>query len=348
MQYLMLQKIDLKDIDERNEVNAFLESFGLLLEKDVDYTIVLRTNNGDIMGTGSKSRNVFKCFAVSEDIRGENVTSSIISALIDESFEEQIFHDFIFTKLDKLNIFKSLNFKIVYEVENAVLLEYGIYDIHEALDDIAAKYSVDTTTLKGALVMNCNPFTNGHRFLVEEAAKNCDQVLLFIVEEDKSLFPFKNRYDIVKNSVNDLKNVIVIPGGEYIISSATFPSYFLRKEDERLRAYEYMDSGIFGKYFCSKFNIIKRFVGQEPYCKITNTYNERLKEIMPRYGVQLIEIERKKYADEYISASKVRELIKNSNMAEVEKIVSEGTWKFLNSYEGKEIIEKIKKVNSRH
>lgn len=348
MQDLVLQKVNLKDTEERNEVSNFLESFGLLLDKDVDYTVMLKNIDGDIKATCSKARNVFKCFAVSEDIRGENITSSLISALIDKSFEEQIFHNFIFTKLDKINVFESLNFKVVYEVENAALLEYGIYDINKALDDISSKYYIDMITPKGALVMNCNPFTKGHRFLVEEAARSCAQVLLFVVEEDKSLFPFKHRYNIVKDSVSDLKNVTVIPGGEYIISSATFPSYFLRKEDERLRAYEDMDCGIFGKYFCSKFNIVKRFVGEEPYCNVTNSYNVRLKEILPKYGVELIEIERKKYADEFISASRVRELIENSKMVEVEKIVSEATWKFLNSYDGRNIIEKVKKSNSLH
>ena len=348
MQDLVLRKVSLKNTEERHEVNRFLETFGLSLDNDVDYTVALRNTRGDIKATCSKSRNVFKCFAVSEEIRGENVTSSLISTLIDQSFEEQIFHNFVFTKLDKVNIFTALNFKIVYEVKNAALLEYGVIDIHRYLDDIASKYSITPTLPKGALVMNCNPFTKGHRFLVEEASKSCEQVLLFVVEEDKSLFPFKYRYEIVKDSVKDLKNVTVISGGEYIISSATFPSYFLRKEDERLKAYEHMDCGIFGKYFCSKFNITKRFVGQEPYCQLTNTYNNTLHEIMPKYGVQLIEIERKKYSGGYISASIVRELIKNNKLAEVEEIVTEATWRFLNSDEGKEIIERIKLSNSQH
>ncbi|CAB1262611.1 (Citrate (pro-3S)-lyase) ligase [Clostridiaceae bacterium BL-3] len=342
MQDLIIQRVDLESRKEREEVDNFLKKFDLCLDDDVDYTIALRDIDKNIKATCSKSRNIFKCFAVSEDIRGENVTSSLVSHLIDKSFEGHFFHDFIFTKLNKVDIFKSLNFKMVYEVEDAALLEYGIYDINQALDYIALKYSVDTSTPKGALVMNCNPFTEGHRFLVEKAAANCPQVLLFIVQEDRSVFPFECRYDIAKKATNDLKNVIVIPGGEYIISSVTFPSYFIKEENIRLKAYEDMDCGIFGKYFCSKFNIVKRFAGQEPYCKITNMYNKRLKEIMPKYGVQFIEIERKKYGDEYISASKVRELIRKGNIEEVKKIVPEATWEFLNSYEGKKVIGKIR------
>ncbi|MBV7276760.1 [citrate (pro-3S)-lyase] ligase [Clostridiaceae bacterium UIB06] len=345
---LTLQRINLKDEYEKDEVCKFLEKFELTLDRDVDYTIVLRDLKNNIQATCSKAKNVFKCFAVSEDIRGENVTSSLISNLIDKLFEEGIFHSFIFTKPDKVKIFTSLNFKPIFKVKDAALLEYGIYDINKSLDDMALKYGIDTTTPKGALVMNCNPFTEGHRYLIEQASRSCEQVLVFIVEEDKSLFPFKYRYSIVKEAVKDLSNVIVIPGGEYIISSITFPSYFIRKEDEKLKAYESIDCGIFGEYFCSKFNIVKRFVGHEPYCDITNTYNQTLKETMPKYNVELIEIERKKHDEKYISASEVRTLIKDNRIEEVKNIVPKATWEFLSSYDGKEIIERIKKSNSPH
>jgi [citrate (pro-3S)-lyase] ligase len=345
---LKLQKVNLKDKNEKQEVYRFLEGFGLILDSDVDYTVVLRNLSGNIKATCSKSKNIFKCFATSEDLRGQNVTASLISHLVDKLFEEGIFHSFIFTKADKIKMFTSLNFKLLYQVEDASLLEYGIYDINKALNSMSTKYGINCNTAKGALVMNCNPFTTGHRYLIEEAAKNCEEILLFIVEEDKSLFPFKDRYDIVKKGVEDLKNVTVIPGGEYIISSATFPSYFIRKEDTRMKAYQNIDCSIFGKYFCDKFNIVKRFIGQEPYCSVTNSYNKTLKSILPKYGVELIEIERKKYNEYYISASKVRELIKTDELELVKNIVPEVTWSFLNSQNGKEIIERIKNSNSPH
>ncbi|NMM62178.1 [citrate (pro-3S)-lyase] ligase [Clostridium sp. P21] len=345
---LKLEKISLNNEEEKNEVYEFLESFGLILDKDVDYTVVFRDGNNVIKATCSKAKNIFKCFAISEDIRGENITSSLISNLIDKLFEEGIYHSFLFTKPDKVKIFTSLNFNLIYKEKSAALLEYGIYNINKALDKMIAKNKIDVTTEKGALVMNCNPFTNGHRYLVEEASKKCREVIVFVVEEDKSLFPFNERYSIVKEGLSDLKNVNVVPGSEYIISSATFPSYFIRKEDERLKSYENIDCNIFGEYFCKRLNIIKRFVGEEPYCNVTNTYNNTLKEVMPDYGVELIEIERKSYEGNYISASKVRELIKNDQMDQIKKIVPEITWKFLNSNKGKEIREKIRKSNSPH
>lgn len=345
---LNFQQINLKDKNEKQEVSKFLEGFGLILDLDVDYTVVLRDLSGSIKATCSKAKNVLKCFAISEDLRGENVTASLISHLVDKLFQDNILHCFIFTKPDKIKVFTSLSFKLLYEVQDAALLEYGVHDINKALKDMRNKYNIDSNTAKGALVMNCNPFTKGHRYLVEEASRTCEKVLLFLVEEDKSLFPFKDRYDIVKEGVQDLKNVTVVPGGQYIISSATFPSYFIRKEDERMRAYQNIDCGIFAKYFCDKFNIIKRFVGQEPYCSVTNSYNETLKSTLPQYGVEIMEIERSKHDEYYISASKVRELIKVGELEKVKNIVPEVTWKFLNSKIGKEIAERIKISNSPH
>lgn len=50
----------------------------------------------------------------------------------------------------------------------------------------------------GSIVMNCNPFTLGHRYLVEEASRQSDLLYIFVVEEDKSDFPFEDRFNMVK------------------------------------------------------------------------------------------------------------------------------------------------------
>jgi [citrate (pro-3S)-lyase] ligase len=345
---LQLEKVNLNNSRDREEVDKFLQKFNLILDKDVDYTIVLRDEQKVIKATCSKAGNVFKCFAVSEELRGENVTGALITELVNIMFEQGVYQSFIFTKPDKAKVFETLNFSIICETENAVLLEYGISNINKYLSGLVKKYSINTEIKNGALVMNCNPFTLGHRYLIEEASAQCEQVLLFIVQEDKSIFPFKDRYNMVKQGVSDLQNVKVIPGGQYIISKATFPSYFIRKEELRTKAYEEIDASVFGRYFCSKLNINKRFVGCEPYCMVTNSYNETLKRILPQYGVKLIEIERNKYEENYISASMVRQLIREDKLKEAKYLVPEVTWQFLNSKEGEEVLDKIKKSSSPH
>ena len=338
--------VNLKDNRSREEVENFLNGFDLILDNDVDYTIVIR-NEAGLVATCSKAKNVLKCFAVGEEFRGQGITSLLISTLIDKLFNQGIYHSFIFTKPDKAHIFASLNYKLLHCNKDVALLENGIYDINKSLEEMKKIYDIGAGE-KAAVVMNCNPFTLGHKYLIEETSKNNKEVLVFIVEEDKSLFPFKTRYELVCKGVSHLKNVKVLPGGEYIISSATFPSYFLREEGQKLRAYVDLDASIFAKYFCKSLNITKRYVGEEPYCKVTEEYNQALKKVLPLYGVEVKQVIRKEYGHIAISASRVRNLIKEGNINDLNNLLPKVTLEFLNTNSGREIVEKIKDSNSPH
>ena len=346
------ERVNLKNRGEREEVETFLQGFNLILDRDVDYTIIIRDNvspGASIVATCSKAKSVLKCFAIIENHRGEGITAILISTLIDKLFSEGIYHSFIFTMPAKARILEALNFKLIQSTEDVALLENGIYDIHKAIKEMKNSYAIGDTE-KTALVMNCNPFTLGHYYLIEEASKNNQEILVFIVEEDRSLFPFKTRYELVCKGVAHLENVKVLPSGEYIISAATFPSYFIKEEGERLRAYAELDASIFGKYFGKSFNITKRYVGDEPYCKVTAAYNEALKKVLPTYGVEVTQIPRKSFGEVAISASRVRELlIKGDVLSQLQllnNLLPEVTLEFLNTSLGREIVEKLKKSDS--
>jgi [citrate (pro-3S)-lyase] ligase len=351
MSYIV-EKLHLNNIEEVNEVKTFLSSFQLDYENDIDYTVVIRQSN-KIVATCSKTKDILKGFAVDSSIQGEGITNLLIKSIQDRLFDEGIFHSFIFTKPIYETTFKSFGYKVVAKVDEVILLEYGFNGIDKTLTNLKKSYNIDTTTPKTALVMNCNPFTLGHRYLIETASKNSEEVLIFIVEEDKSLFSFKSRYDLVKKGVEDLKNVTVIPGGKYIISSATFPAYFLREESEFLNAYTTLDATIFAKYFCKEFNITKRMLGEEPYCPVTKKYNDTLEAVLNQYNVK-VEIIPRKYIstpDNYISASKVRNLIKLEGVGALDhlsNLIPEVTLNYLKSEEGREVIEKIMNSNTPH
>lgn len=346
------EKIHLRNPAEVEEVKKFLKKFQLDFEENIDYTVAIR-ENGQIVATCSKSKDILKCFAIDPSMQGTGITNLLLKSIQDKLFKEGIFHSFIFTKPIYETIFTSLGYKVVEKVDKVVLLEGGMGSIDKELNKIASEFSIDSSKPKTALVMNCNPFTLGHRHLIEQASTNSQEVLLFIVEENKSLFPFKVRYDLVKNGVSDLKNVKVIPGGQYIISSATFPAYFLREAGEFLEAYTNLDAKIFANYFCKKFNITKRIVGDEPYCEVTDAYNKALLKILEKSGVNLETIKRKEGEKKtgFISASKVRESLKINkgvNTDELSDLIPEVTIEFLLSKEGKEIVEKIISSHTRH
>lgn len=183
--------------------------------------------------------------------------------------------------------------------------------------------------INGAVVMNCNPFTKGHRYLIEQAADRVDNLYVFVVEEDKSYFSFKDRFLLVKQGCSDLENVTIIPSGKYIISALTMPGYFEKDELQDTILDASSDLEIFADIIAPGLNIKKRFVGTEPIDKYTRQYNYEMQRILPQKGIKVVEIKRAELNNSVISASKVRELLEQKQFDKVKELVPECTFRFL-------------------
>lgn len=181
----------------------------------------------------------------------------------------------------------------------------------------------------GCIVMNCNPFTYGHRYLIEQALDIVDFLIIFVVEEDRSLFSFAERYAMIREGVRDLENVMVVPSGPFILSQTTFPEYFLKASDEDLAENVENDITLFAEKIAPHLSITYRFVGEEPEDLVTNEYNLAMKRILPKKGIQLVEIPRKKHNDSYISASAVRRCLGAYDMDGLKRLVPESTMQML-------------------
>lgn len=181
----------------------------------------------------------------------------------------------------------------------------------------------------GAIVMNCNPFTLGHRYLIEESSKKCEALYIFVVEEDRSVFPFADRLKLVEQGTGDLKNVVVIPSGKFIISQTTFQAYFQKEENQEVQIDASKDINIFAAKIAPALNISVRFAGEEPLDKITNQYNATMKRILPQFGIGFEVIPRKESSGEPISASRVRALLAEKDFEGIRKIVPETTYRYL-------------------
>ncbi|ONI45044.1 hypothetical protein AN642_01880 [Epulopiscium sp. SCG-B10WGA-EpuloA2] len=181
----------------------------------------------------------------------------------------------------------------------------------------------------GAIVVNCNPFTFGHRYLIELAAQKVDILLIFVVQEDRSIYTFEERFNLVKENLKDIENILVFSSGHFIISQLTFSMYFSKEDIKDDVGDAQTDLEIFGAKIAPELNITKRFVGEEPYCRVTNNYNQQMKEILPVFDIEVIEIPRKEIENEVISASKVRECIKTKNYALLKELVPPATYNFL-------------------
>ncbi len=316
---------------EKKNIEKFLKDFDINYEKDVDYT--LAAFDGDkIVGTGSAAGRVLKCFAIDETYQGMGITNAIITRLIDYQYERGERHLFIFTKPKNIKIFSDFGFSLVEETEDVALLDNKIEKLYELLKNMGDDRE------SGAIVINANPMTKGHLYLIETARKMTDLLHVFMVEEDGSTFPYEFRYKIVAEEVSKFDNVILHRGNDYIISKNTFPTYFYKDEKTVLKAYSELDTKIFGNYFAKALNIKKRFVGSEDKDLVTKNYNDTMKKILPQYGVELIEIPRIESGGQVISASHVRKLLKERNFEEAYKYLPEATIVALKSEEGQRII----------
>lgn len=178
----------------------------------------------------------------------------------------------------------------------------------------------------GSIVMNANPFTNGHKFLINYALKIVDYLYIFIVEENCSFFSFEDRFIMVKAGTKEFEDrVEIFPSGKFIISSFTFPEYFQKSEFKSDDVDSSYDVTFFAAVIAKELKIKFRFVGDEPFCRVTKQYNSWMRSILDKFGIQFIEIKRKEYDHTPISASSVRNLLKDGNIGMLKNIVPKST-----------------------
>ena len=183
--------------------------------------------------------------------------------------------------------------------------------------------------VSGAIVMNCNPFTLGHQYLIEECSRKCDILYVFVVEEDKSMFSFKDRFELVKQGTSHIKNVRVMPSGSFMISTITFPEYFTKDAPTSTVVDPSSDVELFAAHIAPALGISIRFAGEEPIDKVTKQYNDTMRKILPAYGIKFEVIERLRNGGQPISASQVRKYLEEGNFNEIIKIVPETTYSYL-------------------
>jgi [citrate (pro-3S)-lyase] ligase len=275
-----LEVVNRKSARACEEIRTFLARFGLGYDHDVDYTLALRDDCGQLIGTGSFAGTVLRNIAVDEALQGGGLTARILSALMQELARRGALHYFLFTRPDKAPLFTNLGFREIARAEpHVALLETGLGSVETFCTQVAQQ-AAHLPMARAALVVNCNPFTLGHQALIRQAAAAHGGVIVFVVSEERSLFPFAERLRLVQTGVADLPNVVVVPGGPYIISAATFPTYFTRQENQ-VTAQTRLDITLFASRIAPALGVTVRYVGEEPYCPVTAAYNAAMNEILP-------------------------------------------------------------------
>ena len=305
------------------------------------YTVgIYPEGSEELLATGSLVGDMLQMMAVDPEHQGEDLLAKLVTHLLRVAFERGITQIYVFTKYEKRTFFQGIGFSLVAEVPGkAALLEWerrGISTYCARLKEQAGPCAGRV----GALVMNCNPFTLGHRYLIQQASQACDHVVVLAVEEDQSVFPFDVRFRLLQQGAADFSNVSVVAGGRYVISSLTFPSYFTKAAD-LADVQAAMDAEIFRRYLVPALGITDRFLGSEPYSPVTDIYNHVITETLEPAGVGVHIIPRFEIGGAPVSASRVRALIAAGRLSEVRPLVPDTTWQYLNSADFQKILPRF-------
>lgn len=321
----------------RRRVEAFLSANGLRLAQLDRYVVVTRDEDGDeILAGGGLDGNVIKCVAVSESARSEGLMNILVSRLIAIAREEDRESVKAFTKPENEGIFKSLGFGLLASAPKAILMENGRGGLPEYKKYLA---SLARPGRNGAIVMNANPFTKGHRYLVEQAASLVDNLYVIVVREDRSRFPYVERKAMIEAGCTGLDNVVVCEGSDYAISAATFPTYFLKKLDDATDTQIALDLDLFVNHIAQPLGVTVRFAGSEPEDALTRRYNELMAEILPGTSVAVVrqawrpidfvEIPRLEQNGNPISATSLRRALDKGNLKEAMEYIPKSTVPYL-------------------
>ena len=331
-----------------DEVDALLISEGIRRDANLDYTCGMYDDEMHIIATGSCFGNTLRCFAVSHEHQGEGLMNSIVSHLIEFQFSRGNTHLFLYTKCNSAKFFGDLGFYEIARIDGQIVFMenrktgFQNYLRTFAKDALPEGLTAETPTRKiAALVMNANPFTLGHQYLVEKAAAENDLLPLFIVSEDASLVPFKIRKQLVMTGTAHLKNICYHDSGPYIISNATFPSYFQKDENAVIESHAMLDLTVFTQ-IAKVLGITRRYVGEEPTSLVTGIYNRIMSEKLPEQGIECIVVPRKTCEDTPISASNVRLALQNGDYDTLSKLVPQTTLDYFKSPEAIPVIERIR------
>lgn len=326
------------------QMEGLLAQEGIERDANLDYTVGLYDEDYNLAATGSAFGNTLRCLAVDNSHQGEGLLNQVISHLIDYQYRRGILDLFLYTKCNTALFFKDLGFYEIARVEGKVVfMENRKGGFERYLKQLASETEAAGICggRVGAVVMNANPFTLGHQYLVETASADCDVLHLFIVSEDASLVPFTAREQLVRQGTAHLKNIVYHRTESYMISNATFPSYFLKDKDTVIRSHAVLDITIFEK-IAAALKIQVRYVGEEPFSAVTGIYNQVMAEQLAAAGLSLTVIPRKEAGGTAISASKVRQVIKDGQLSELRGLVPESTYRYFTSEEGAQAVERIR------
>ena len=322
-----IRQVPLSLKSSRQKVVNFLAANDLRLEEVDYYAGVFAGDDDELLAGGGLSGDVLKCIAVSDALRDTGMSLSLVSHLLSVAQSNGHQQLKVFTKPENKGIFENFSFHAIASAPKAILMENGngLRNYCSQLNALAG----DKGEKRGVIVMNANPFTLGHRYLVEQAAAQVDTLFIIVVKEDRSLFSYAERKAMIMAGVADIANVVVCEGSDYAISAATFPTYFLKQLSDATDTHITLDLDLFARHIAPALGASVRFAGSEPLDATTRRYNRLMTELLPAQGIDFVEIERCLINDNIVSATAVRDALTEQTLLKALPLVPHTTVPYL-------------------
>ena len=338
-----LTQVSLSDKRMLAQVDVLLVENGITRDANLDYICAMVDEENRVIATGSCFGATLRCFAVSQQHQGEGLLNEVVSHLMEYQMARGYTHLFLYTKIKSAKFFQSLGFYEIARVDGTLVFmenrRNGFPSYLSRLEKTARP------GVSGAIVMNANPFTLGHQYLVETAAGRCDTLHLFLLSEDASLVPFGVRKQLVQAGTAHLKNLVLHDSGPYIISNATFPSYFLKDDAAVIQGHAKLDLTIFVR-IARALGVTVRFVGEEPTSQVTGLYNEIMAAQLPENGIDCVILPRKEALGKAISASTVRAALQAGDWQTLSQLVPQTTLDYFRSSEAEPVLRRIRSAEN--
>ncbi|MTJ84212.1 MAG: [citrate (pro-3S)-lyase] ligase [Telmatospirillum sp.] len=312
----------------QGEIRTLLTACGLDYEDGIEVFVVCRPEGRLIACVGLEG-NIVKCAAIEPGWRGGALSLKLLSEAVHLAVERGHSHLFLYTAPDNAEFFRGCGFYPLAEVPGYVsLMENSPVGIRSYCNRLATLRREGATI--GAIVMNANPFTLGHHYLVTRAAAACDWLHVFVGGEDAALISYRDRYALVEQGLRGMERVTLHHGSQYMVSRATFPAYFFKEKGMVGQCCTAIDLLLFRNYIAPALGVTHRYVGTEPFCPTTRKYNQDMAHWLQCAEsaapvVRVVEIPRTTVLGTPVSASEVRRLLQARDFDRIEALVPRAT-----------------------
>lgn len=309
---------------ERRAARRLVERAGLTFEEGYE-DLVGAFRGRRLVACGARAGRVLKMLVVHDEHRGKGLLAGVVTELMRRGLEASIDTYFILSRPCMAAVFQRLGFNELVATEHAALLEYG-HSLHQYLRKRGA---IARPGENSAVVVSSDPFSLSQKALVERAAELGRTAYVLVPSDGRFLFSLQERLEMARRGVGPLDNAVVTDTGPYVLSSATFPAYFLDPSEEPDEVRMALDVDLFGRHIAPAFHVTTRVIGTRPTDPRHRRYNRILGQRLGRWGIRLEQIERTTSGADWVSTERVQRQFAQHGLDGIAALVPQSTLEYL-------------------